>query len=251
MAGIVVALCPKRLCCFQKLGEFGCEAFEERRHQVLRICEVLSFTGLALAVCGFTGAFTKGDIGKVLAWVKYGGKSKPDGGADDSTKVAEFYAGVKWICNVTDDRCQDMSKVNCTYLGSPDEKCTDCQAAAGKTVLPVVLCVLAYAMYAHNTWLRYHHKDSVQAKTMCCFACFFAATNFLLVLLNYWRACIVTATLIHAEMGFGLLLMGVGGSLVKYICGFLHLFLPVGDSGSEEMESESESGSNGEVEVSD
>merc|ERR1712061_546649 len=68
------------------------------------------------------------------------------------------------------------------------------------------------------------------------FSCFFAGWNFLGVLMSYYESCIEKAQY-KAAIGPGLLLMGLGGAGLKFLCGFLHLSLPV-EEGSSEAQSE-------------
>lgn len=226
MAGLVVGLMPKDICCFERISNFGIPCIAERREAALRATWLLSVTGLALAVLGVVGGLSSSGIGRTLAWAKYSGPA---------TDNDDWYAGVKYICNEGTRQCTKFTSLKCHKFGHLDTSaCDGCSTVADEAMIPSVICAMTYLLYAHNTWKRVHNQDSNQAKIMSMFACFFAGFNFLGVLSDYYMTCIKQPE-VDAQMGLGLLLMGLGGSGLKFICGFLHFSLPVEHTGSSEL----------------
>lgn len=113
--------------------------------------------------------------------------------------------------------------------------CEVCQATTDGVLIPVIVAVLTYVTFGHNTMRRYNGDDSHRVKVMSCFAGLFGGLNFLSILVCYWHSCVRVQAMEEgrqAHMGVGLLCIGIGASLLKIVCGVLHLGLPVEDDGA-------------------
>jgi len=182
--------------------------------------------GFAAAFLGMLGGLARGGhLLKVLAWARFRGQ------------IGDYDTGVRYVCGGTsgNQTCAKWSDVDCSTLRM-HKTCQVCKHQTSVMIAPLVICVITYALFAHNTWKRYTGRDSSQVKIMSCFACFWAGTNFLLVLLAFWQSCVALKkdsdlhSLKHGDevsIGLGLLLISAGGTGCKYICGILHLGLPV------------------------
>mmetsp|Transcript_11330 Transcript_11330/g.30468 ORF Transcript_11330/g.30468 Transcript_11330/m.30468 type:complete len:258 (-) Transcript_11330:39-812(-) len=234
--GLLLACLPKKYRACQCFADFGFDCLEERRHAVLRLCMALLLLGFAAAFVGMVGGLAgKGRTLKALAWARF------------HSPWGEFDSGVVYYCGGMDGNvtCTKWKDMDCDRVAIKTQ-CELCQNQVGAMTVPIIICVVTYALFSHNTWLRYSGKDSAQAKIMSCFACFWAGTNFLLVLVAFWKACVALKreqddrAMHHDDlvsMGPGLLLMGTGASGLKYACGFLHLGLPVEESPHEQINS--------------
>jgi len=261
MAGVVVGLLPKNCCFCDTIAECGIPCIAEKREPALKLTMFLSAVGLALAVLGAVGGYSKGSLGEHLAWAKYDASGHTNVGSSaharalfgdkgdennefthaapkqsdeskgSSTPSSEWYAGVKYLCSAATNECNKFKDMNCGKELS-QSTCESCASVADKAAIPVLITAITYALYAHNTYKRMSGHDSNQAKIMCMWACLFAGWNFLGTVMAYNEMCVKGVTEHTASMGPGLLMAGFGGAFLKFVCGFLHFALPVEHDGT-------------------
>jgi len=197
---------------------------ETRRHSTLRACGALSILGTFLAFLGFLGGFASGGfLLKALPW------------ATVTTRRGTFTGGIRHVCNFEKGKCFELSSFDCdTTLDA--HACEVCKVGASGAFIPVILTLVTYLTFGRNTWKRYTGDDSAQIKLMSCFAGLFGGATILSVLIAYWDTCVrfqVAREEREAQIGPGLVCIGVGASLLKLVCGALHLGLPVEEPGVE------------------
>uniref|UniRef100_A0A7S3SPH8 Uncharacterized protein n=1 Tax=Strombidinopsis acuminata TaxID=141414 RepID=A0A7S3SPH8_9SPIT len=225
------------LCC-RAIAHFEVPGLEEHRHAVLQLIMFLSLAGVVLTIIGFWGAFAGPGTGlRRFHWMEFevaGGARGIAGVRVACTKEGQALSEMTWEkgrYSYDGLKCQKFGDMNCTNAFE-ESACTACKEATHATTVPATIATITYLLFASNTHKRYTGHDANKVKVMSCFSALFGGTNFGSTLLAYWRSCVVNAAKASVD-GTGTTHMGTGlkciaaATVLKLICGVLHLALPV------------------------